>query len=230
MSHCEFRDCHGLHYAGGLFFEDCTGELFNSLIVGNEGGESLGSGAGLLNCNVTVASCTFVNNISQNIEPAGALVLFDSDLSIIYNSVFWNNTTDGYAESMQIGPSDGWFDVYHCDVQYGWSGYGSGNIDVDPCFVASGEWDYCLSAIGSGQVADSPCINSGYGFVGDWQLAEYSTRTDQEPDIGTVDMGYRRFSNPASDVAQEWIEQDLRMIASPNPFQGGTTIRQQGAA
>ena len=64
---------------------------------------------------------------------------------------------------------------------------GEGNINEDPLFTSGPDGEFYLSQAAAGQAEDSPCVNAG-----DPQAAQFrgSTRTDQIPDRGVIDMGY----------------------------------------
>ncbi|MFA4980961.1 MAG: right-handed parallel beta-helix repeat-containing protein, partial [Candidatus Omnitrophota bacterium] len=64
---------------------------------------------------------------------------------------------------------------------------GGGNISTDPLFVTGPDGDYYLSQTAAGQEADSPCVNAGSREV---EADDGTTRTDQKPDSGILDMGY----------------------------------------
>ncbi len=91
----------------------------------------------------TMINCTFAGN------DFGAMISGNNSSPTITNCIFWAN------EGFQI------FDgilavttVSYSDVQGGWFGAGSNNIDVDPLFVDPDNGDYRLSA-------GSPCIDAG---------------------------------------------------------------------
>ena len=65
-----------------------------------------------------------------------------------------------------------------------------GNIDADPLFVSGPLGDYYLSQVAAGQGVDSPCVDVGSGRAVKQGLDTLTTRTDQIPDAGIVDMGY----------------------------------------
>ena len=82
-------------------------------------------------------------------------------------------------------------------VQGGWSG--TGNLPDDPLFVSGPEGLYYLSHMVCGQDANSPALNSGTGQAGNTCLNFYecavcldelTTRTDEYPDVVTIDMGF----------------------------------------
>ncbi|MDH4201556.1 MAG: M4 family metallopeptidase [Phycisphaerae bacterium] len=99
-------------------------------------------------------------------------------------------------------------DVFVGDGDGPWLWYSSNNIEddpatevdeADPLFVAISdpndvtERTFYLSQVAAGQLADSPCVNSGTGTVADLAaLLEFdpTTRTDHEAETDPVNMGY----------------------------------------
>ncbi len=63
---------------------------------------------------------------------------------------------------------------------------GSGDISADPLFVTGPQGDFYLSQIAAGQSFDSLCVSAGDPV----ELPFGTTRTDHEPDVGMVDIGY----------------------------------------
>ena len=68
--------------------------------------------------------------------------------------------------------------------------WGSGNIGADPRFVSEITSDYRLKQIAAGQTITSPCVETGSISAVNAGLALYTTRLDEVPDRGIVDMGY----------------------------------------
>ncbi len=100
---------------------------------------------------VSVANCAFSDNTGA------ALMINDLILSggvpVIYNSIFWGNTPEQVGSMPDVpgvGPG-----LRYCDIQGGWSGAGSNNIDADPLFVRPCSDDLRLSV-------GSPCVNGGF--------------------------------------------------------------------
>jgi hypothetical protein len=89
--------------------------------------------------NPVVANCTFFGNGNRGITT------FASSLTVV-NSILWGN------EGGQI--TSGSASVAFSNIQGGWSGAGSDNIDTDPLFVDSDNGDYRL-------LARSRCIDVG---------------------------------------------------------------------
>jgi hypothetical protein len=89
--------------------------------------------------------------------------------------------------------------VVYSDLENGFSGLG--NISADPLFITGPKDEYYLSQAAAGQELNSPCLDTGdqpasavcYPVGTDTVcLDSRSTRTDELPDSGTVDMGYHR--------------------------------------
>jgi hypothetical protein len=89
-------------------------------------------------------------------------------------------------------------DVYYSDVQGGQAGvavepgctlnWAAGNISSNPMFTPAGQ--YYLSQTAAGQSQNSPCVDAGSDYASRFGLHRYTTRTDEIPDKGKVDMGY----------------------------------------
>jgi hypothetical protein len=104
---------------------------YNVYITG-EGGAIFGGG--------TLINCTLVDNSAGSFLGVGGAIYGGATL---INCVVWNNGPDPlYATGF----------VSYSDVQGGWPG--TGNIDVDPLFVAPDNGDFRLSP-------GSPCIDAG---------------------------------------------------------------------
>ena len=100
---------------------------------------------------VTVTNCVLTDN-SASYE-GGPSCLGCSSFSV-GNSILWGNTPN------EIDDSAGRFCIFHSNIEGGWTGLGTGNIDADPLFVAGPLGCYYLSHVGSGQAVNSPCIDT----------------------------------------------------------------------
>ena len=67
---------------------------------------------------------------------------------------------------------------------------GDGSFDDDPRFVPGPAGCYYLSQEASGQTAESPCVDRGSGPVEPLNVGNGTTRSDEEPDAGIVDLGF----------------------------------------
>ena len=67
---------------------------------------------------------------------------------------------------------------------------GPGNISADPLYVQGEGCNYLLSQAAAGQASESPCVDAGGDSASMLGMGFHSTRTDNVPDAGIVDMGY----------------------------------------
>jgi parallel beta-helix repeat protein len=132
------------------------------------------NGGGMLNQNYSrpiVTHCTFRDNIASN--SGGGMYNHDSDPRVrnctltnntafigggifnrrshptLTNCILWGDTPD---EIFDIETSSS---LDYCDIEGGWSGAGSNNIDADPGFVNAAGSDLRLSS------SMSPCVDAG---------------------------------------------------------------------
>lgn len=224
ISHNVIFGCSGFHYGGGISLRyGCTGMVFNNLIFDNTAEDTGGGGLFLREADVEISSCTLTGNtaVAQDMAEGGGLCVWGAVQPWIHDCIFWDNSAP---TGPQIAPANLYF-VDHCNIQ---GGYGSGsNIDMDPLFVAGGIGDlseaFYLSAVVAGQAADSPCIDAGSVPASAMGLDQRTTRTDLEPDSGTVDMGYHYRIDAITQV--ENTPAAIRLAQNrPNPFNPCTTI------
>lgn len=175
IMHCVISGNHASHSGGGIFnFGESW--ITNSLITRN----SAIWGGGIYSGSSTVTNCTFSLNQAYY---GGAIYLEDSSVA---NSILWGDSASN--EGPEILMSGGSGSVVYSDVQGGWPG--EGNIDLDPIFVSGPTGLYYLSQTAAGQAVSSPCVDAGDPSTAPWGWDAFTTRTDQEFDVGTVDMGY----------------------------------------
>ncbi len=143
IADCVFRQNHSGFIGGGIT-NVYGASIVNSVFSGNVA--SMGGG---IYCDwaMPTNNCTFSGNHPQGITEGhnGSLV--------VTNSIVWGNTT----AQIDHDPPGGWDvmpTVSSSDVQGGWSGPGSNNIDADPLFVQPGTDNLRL---GFG----SPCVDAG---------------------------------------------------------------------
>jgi predicted outer membrane repeat protein len=201
---------------GGIY---CDSAMVGScLIVGNVTGDAGGrwiwaggsNGAGIHAGSVYITNSTIADNatgssvIKERPRGAGGGVYSDK-VSVVTNSIIWGNSPEqmfGY-DCMNVS---------FCDIQDSNCPGLNGNISVDPLFIQTGYWanvkdqniivepkdpnavwvmgDYHLSQIAAGQMMNSPCVDAGSNSSTNIGLDKYTTRTDNVPDQGIVDMGY----------------------------------------
>jgi hypothetical protein len=121
-------------------------------------------------------NCTFADNTASE----GAALFIINQTPVAKNIIAWGNVGD-----MQINVYAGGFTCTYSDVQGGFAG--TGNIDVDPEFVAGPDGNYYLSQVAAGQATTSQCVDAGDPAS---PMIDGTTRTDGLQDAGVVDMGY----------------------------------------
>jgi len=183
VSGCMIADNYAEMKGGGIYcYESSRPELTNCLIVRNTAG--LGGGTccetdftnGVSAPSPIITNCTIADNTAS--EAGGAIYCCDSDCEpTVLNTILWSNEIAGDTTNLTITYSD---------VEGGWSGSGTENIDQEPLFVGG----YYLSHIAAGQGADSPCIDTGWYTSAYHGVADLTTRTDGVFDTSIVDMGY----------------------------------------
>ena len=150
----------GIHIDGGFgFTSEDNIVAFNT--IANNGSLSFTGGVLLQNATGEIRDNIIANNTSIGIraDTVGAVLVH-------HNDVFGNSTPYVLA-----------------DVT-GWA-----NLASDPLFIDESGSDYRLSSSSSGQIANSPAIDSGSVSVGSEEISG-STTTDGLMDTGTADLGF----------------------------------------
>jgi len=198
---------------GGIYFAGSnTASITNCLIINNTANRSGGGVSVNWFARPVISNCTFVSNLASGTNGQAGSIGFGGGLYCGYesngevvDSIFWNNyayegkeITVGTSTDFERRPSI--LAISHSDVMGGKSGirvepgstlrWLAGNISADPLFVTGLRGDYYLSQTAAGQSRNSPCVNAGSDLAGHLGLARYTTRTDEGPDKGTVDLGH----------------------------------------
>lgn len=177
-------------WGGGLFVGQADCNLTGTLIAGNSAsyhGGGLYCGTGGI---VAVTGTTVSGNVAV-MGSGGVHCSENGDLRVA-DGILWGDTPDEIGVESGAAPA-----ITYSDIRGGWEG--EGNIDADPLFTTGPDGDYYLSQVAAGQAGDSPCLNRGsapaaeicFTYENDPVcLDEWTTRTDEIPDAGAVDMGY----------------------------------------
>lgn len=167
---------------GGMFTDFTNLEVRNNLFVRNHAanpGVNNGTGGGHYRnsgANVALSNNTF----SQNSADGAGGAIASPFNSLLVNSciIYGNPSPAGELNGTVI-------DVSYSNVLGGWPGVG--NIDTPPLFVTGAAGHYYLSQTAAGQADTSPCVDAGDPAR---TAPDGTTRTDEEPDSSTVDMGF----------------------------------------
>ena len=201
---------------GGAFSNSTTGRnatITNSLFYDNEA-DFYGGAISYNQVYPTITNCTFADNVAGSL--GGAFYGFrNSEAPRIRNSICWGNSPS----ELDIVTSSTYLEVSYCDIEGGWVGPGSNNIDQDPCFLGGNAYPLKNT---------SPCIdtaNNSYGITED--LEEALRPIDGNGDaIATCDMGCYEYNGPDLVV--------LNIVTNPvSPTEGqlvdiDVTVKNQG--
>ena len=187
---------------GGIYalsYSDNTKVVItNNLVAGNTAGSGGGILASATSSGVVIlTNNTVTANIAQQSIGGGVYSnVWSGSFAIVnlINNIIRGNTAYGNGQDVCVGTNISQTTIDYCDFgdiypATGWGG-GTGNINADPLFVTGLLGNYYLSHITAGQAEDSPCIDSGSDTAENLELNNRTTRTDQVPDSGIVDMGY----------------------------------------
>jgi len=123
------------------------GLINNCVFYGNAADDGFRNGGGIYmpgGSSATVSNCTFFMNSAEQ----GGAIWNASENTTVYNSVFWLNSPDQIYSASDMT-------VSFSDIQSGWAGLGSGNINAYPRFVSVEDpLDLRL-------LPESPCIDRG---------------------------------------------------------------------
>ena len=114
----------------------------------------------------------------------------------ITNSIIWGNHLP-----FLLGLSKP--SLQHCCVQGGTPAKVAdrgGNFNNDPLFTHGPSGSFYLGHTDSGQQTNSPCVDAGSEPAAFQSFDEFTTRTDQAGDKGTVDVGYHYVPKRGSDT------------------------------
>jgi hypothetical protein len=192
VTNCTFTgniavDASGYGRGGGMFnnwYSSIT--VTNCLFVGNSADYYGGGMYNYDHSSPIVTNCTFSGNTAI---PSGGMHNLNSSSATVENSIFWDNVGGEIYDD--TGSSSL---VYFCDVQGGWGGSGTGNIDADPLFSASELNDFHLKSefgrvnndpsmpVWSVDTVTSPCIDAGDPYM--------DVGNEPEGNGGRINMGY----------------------------------------
>jgi hypothetical protein len=140
LASCTFRDNFSVYLGGGLYdINDSNPFVETCTFISNSAGDSLGGGMYNYDSSPTVTNCLFVSNKAAD---GGGIANQGASMVTITNCILWDNSAQTGAQIYNGGIS--LEAVGYCNVQGGW--LGTGNIDVDPCFVDPCDGDYHLKS------------------------------------------------------------------------------------
>jgi len=155
--------------------------ITNSLFYNNTSG-SWGGAISYNQVYPTITNCTISSN-TADIAGGAFHGNMNSEAPKIHNTICWNNSPD----ELDIITASTYLDVSYCDIEGGWAGAGSHNIDADPDFVGTTNFRLTIG---------SPCIDTASnGYGPDEDLEDRSRPRDGDGNgTATCDMGAYEFT------------------------------------
>lgn len=195
---CKFMDNSTPTRGGAIHNTNSTDPTIVNCIFARN---SASYGGAILNASgdVTLVNCTLIDNVADSVDDAtgGGLCVYDASQTVIYNCILRGNSPS------QIGMFPGSTpEVSYSNIEDGWSGDGSDNIDVDPAFVDPESDDLRLRS-------ESLCVDAGEENM----LPEYATM-----DLG----GNARVANVTVDVGAYELQEE------PDPPAPSTDLNGDG--
>ncbi len=195
---------------GGILIQHYSSiTIFNNLFANNVADDG---GAICLDnyCSATIRNCTFTGNAEDGQGGAALACYYGTDATLTDSIIWGNHSGDPWSMILLTGTSHpSAVTVSHCLLEGGEDSveltgnctlnWGPGMIDADPLFTPRPGSDYYLGQTSAGQQMDSPCLDAGsdlaenicFESAGDTRCLDLlTTRTDQVPDAGQVDLGF----------------------------------------
>lgn len=166
------------YWGGGVYVNFASPVIQNNLIVKNTG--QTGAGLYLDHCpNTLITNSTIAYNTARVGNLGGVFHARDFDATmVVRDCILWGNGDD------LNGAAGTYCLIEDLDA-------GQGNLHSDPLF-ATGPWgDYYLSQASAGQPLNSPAVDAGSTQAANSGFDNtVTTRTDNQPDSGIVDIGF----------------------------------------
>ncbi len=188
--------------AGAIFCDGSSPTIRNCLIVGNRATHASGAAVYCRDSRATIANCTIADNLAGG---NGAAVKLVGSSITLNSSILWNNTPAQILTTGNSAPR-----IEFCDIAG--DGSDSGNISVDPLFVAAGYWadPEILSEAGDPSDAETVWVD------GDYHLKSRAGRRNEN----MADWYCDNVTSPCVDAG------DPRVSLGDEPSPNGGTVNQ----
>jgi len=196
-------------WGAGISFMRASGTFNNNLIANNVvNTPTTGYGGGICiknTSNIVIQNSTFANN---TVNTTGGGIYVESATAELTNCIIWNNSPNEL---------EGAFSISYSNIEGGgWPG--TGNINIDPFFIGTGDHPYALHD-------DSPCVNTGIPDTTGLNLPAYDLAENPRIYGGRIEMGAYENQNMVVGIeafSVACLAFDLQCF--PNPFQSKTII------
>lgn len=222
ISNCTFKNNVARQGAGIFNFLSSRPTIINCVFSGNTADERSGAIHNIFGSMPMIINSTFSGNVAGN---SGGAMYSDMSTPFVSNSIVWGNAPDQIVDAANSLTT-----ITYSDVEGGWTGSGSNNIDADPLFVDPDGPDNTIGTEDDDLrlLPGSPAIDAGDNTAvpsdtadldGDGDTSE-QTPFDLDgnprlvddaatPDTGNgappiVDMGAHEFRGPAIPAVSGW--------------------------
>jgi len=219
ITDCKIRNNIAYTSGGGIYIAGDSNApiIINNLIESNLAGRDGGGISANWQSSPLISSCTFVSNTAPGIYAnangkgyGGGLNCSYHAVCTVTNSIFWNNSASNGPEiavgsGFEYDPRPSTLYISYSDIKPSgsaiWVDTGcklnpgvvdAHNIYSNPLFIITPSGNYYLSQTISGQSQNSPCVDAGSDDLNMLGIARfvYTTRTDEGPDMGRLDIGF----------------------------------------
>ncbi len=217
ITDCKIRNNSAYTSGGGIYLAGGSKapQIINNLIESNLAGRDGGGISVNWQSSPLITSCTFVSNTAPGLFAnakgkgyGGGLYCSYHAVCTVTNSIFWNNVASNGPEiaigtGFEYDPRPSTLYISYSDIRGSaiWVDAGCNlnpgvvdahNIDKNPLFAITPKGNYYLSQTIAGQSQNSPCVDAGSDDLNMLGVARfvYTTRTDEGPDMGRLDMGF----------------------------------------
>jgi predicted outer membrane repeat protein len=190
LSTCEFRGNYAEENGGGLYCDENSVLKISNCLLRDNIAELGAAIVSVFDSSPTIRNSTLIQN-HAGVSGGGIYCAF-ADITAI-DAIFWGNLPE-----QVFGGSSAQIDITTSDIQGGYPG--DGNLNEDPLFLIGPRGIAYLSQKAAGQAVNSPCINRGSTSAADIHISffdgqsrtldQLTTRSDELPDTGSVDLGY----------------------------------------
>jgi hypothetical protein len=178
---CIIKECYASGNGGGIYVTGASANpgILNCLIIQNQ---ALNDGGGIrFYYSLGYAkNCTIVYNTG---DYAGGISFQGGEADVI-NCIIWGN--------MPYQLEGAIFGLFSYNLVQGWTGGGT-SFAGDPDFVGNSNGSYYLNPATSDAINTGDALASSTCFAtadGSQCMDRWTTRTDQQDDVGQVDVGY----------------------------------------
>ena len=170
----KFKENEALVDGGAIACDQYGNVTLESTIITDNFSASYTGGVSANSTMLTITNCTITNNTGSG-SGAGGLEVYNSGTVNVINSIIYNN----YPSDLLLSAANSNSTINYSNFNGEWEG--EGNINEDPLFVDSENYDFSLQY-------DSPCRDAGisdFNQDGEEEITDYNGLA---PDMGALEF------------------------------------------